>query len=135
MHLTPQADRLWNRLRNEPALAGFILVGGSALALHLGHRISEDLDFALRGLGDQPALQLPRLPLEALLRSLRSAGVSIDHRYLPATDSVDFESAGMDAEDYQLEYLMDGVKVSFFVPDAPLAAVLRPGTNAGPRLG
>jgi hypothetical protein len=27
-------------------LAGFVLIGGSALALHIHHRISEDLDFA-----------------------------------------------------------------------------------------
>lgn len=64
MRLTPDADRLWTRLRNEPALAGFVLIGGSALALHLGHRISEDLDFALRGLEDRPALQLPRIVLK-----------------------------------------------------------------------
>ncbi len=134
MRLTPDADRLWIRLRNEPALAGFVLIGGSALALHLGHRISEDLDFALRGLEDRPALQLPRIVLKSLLSDLRSAGASVEDRFLSAADVRDFEAAGMDPEDFQQEYLIDKVKVSFFVPEEPLATVLRPGNANGPRL-
>ncbi|MBQ2853771.1 MAG: nucleotidyl transferase AbiEii/AbiGii toxin family protein, partial [Bacteroidales bacterium] len=32
-------------LQKEPLLSSFNLVGGTALALHLGHRRSVDLDF------------------------------------------------------------------------------------------
>lgn len=39
--LTPEGSRVFPRLR----LLGFILGGGTGLALQLGHRISEDLDF------------------------------------------------------------------------------------------
>jgi len=40
----PQAQRrLWNELKNTPQ--EFVLYGGTALALRLGHRTSEDFDF------------------------------------------------------------------------------------------
>ena len=37
--------RLWGSLSQLPALRSFYLVGGTGLALHLGHRRSDDLDF------------------------------------------------------------------------------------------
>jgi hypothetical protein len=45
--LLPTAtEKVWDFLRTQPALAGFVLVGGSALALRIHHRRSEDLDMA-----------------------------------------------------------------------------------------
>jgi len=43
--LTPAAWQLLQRLGQEPWLREFYLGGGSAAALHLGHRVSIDLDF------------------------------------------------------------------------------------------
>jgi hypothetical protein len=43
--LTPAARQLLQRLGQEPWLREFYLAGGSAAALHLGHRVSVDLDF------------------------------------------------------------------------------------------
>jgi len=44
LEILPQAQRrLWNELRNTPK--EFVLYGGTALALRLGHRTSEDFDF------------------------------------------------------------------------------------------
>jgi hypothetical protein len=43
--LDPPARILFQQLGREPAASAFFLAGGSALALHLGHRISIDLDF------------------------------------------------------------------------------------------
>jgi hypothetical protein len=40
--------RLWASLSRIPALRSFYLAGGSGLALHLGHRQSNDLDFFSR---------------------------------------------------------------------------------------
>ena len=40
--------RLWASLSGLPALSSFYLAGGSGLALHLGHRQSNDLDFFSR---------------------------------------------------------------------------------------
>lgn len=41
--LPPETARVWQRLESEPLLAGWYLIGGSALALRIGHRQSEDL--------------------------------------------------------------------------------------------
>jgi hypothetical protein len=41
--LPPPQLRLWSELKAVPA--GFVLYGGTALALRLGHRTSEDFDF------------------------------------------------------------------------------------------
>lgn len=46
--LPPQARRLCRKLVRLPALLPFYLAGGTGLALHLGHRRSEDLDFFSR---------------------------------------------------------------------------------------
>lgn len=42
--LPPAQQRLWPQLRNVPDL-GFVLYGGTAIALRLGHRESVDFDF------------------------------------------------------------------------------------------
>ena len=46
--LPGRALRLWKSLSRLPALGSFYLAGGSGLALHLGHRQSNDLDFFSR---------------------------------------------------------------------------------------
>ena len=43
--LPASAQRIFTRLGREPLIQRFYLAGGSAAALHLGHRISADLDF------------------------------------------------------------------------------------------
>ncbi len=43
--VSPNALELLKELQELPLLENFYLVGGTALALHLGHRISVDLDF------------------------------------------------------------------------------------------
>jgi hypothetical protein len=63
--LVPRARDLLEQISGTPVASGFYLAGGSAVALHLGHRVSVDLGFftpsehyeaepllqALRGLG------------------------------------------------------------------------------------
>lgn len=36
---------VWAVLEKEPSLAGAILIGGTSLALRIGHRLTYDLDF------------------------------------------------------------------------------------------
>ncbi|MBK7852814.1 MAG: nucleotidyl transferase AbiEii/AbiGii toxin family protein [Bacteroidetes bacterium] len=43
--VSPKALELLTELQDLSLLEKFYLVGGTALALHLGHRISVDLDF------------------------------------------------------------------------------------------
>ena len=55
-------------LSHWPAMQSFYLPGGTALALHLGHRRSRDLGFFTR----QPLSTLPMLPgLDDMLGQLR----------------------------------------------------------------
>ena len=53
---------LWNLLQDIsalPELKNFCLVGGTTLALQLGHRRSDDLDFFTDGYFDIQELSLP----------------------------------------------------------------------------
>jgi len=43
--VTPECQQALKLLLNQPLLAGYYLAGGTALALHIGHRISTDLDW------------------------------------------------------------------------------------------
>lgn len=43
--LAPNTKIVLTKIANQPFLSSFYLSGGTALALHLGHRESEDLDF------------------------------------------------------------------------------------------
>lgn len=69
--LPDRTRALFARLKEEPLLAGFTLVGGSALALQIGHRLSEDLDFNFFG------GQLPTRRLSALLSALEEDGIEV----------------------------------------------------------
>lgn len=115
--LPPETERVWNYLKGQPALAGFILAGGSALALTLRHRLSEDLDFIF------PETRLPRQRLDALRRQASSDGFDFQPNDDEAA-SQDFAQSGMDLRDYQQDFLVnDKTKVSFFAPDQAQAKI------------
>lgn len=120
--LPPETERLWAFAREQSALGGFVLIGGTALAIHLGHRVSEDLDFAWV----EP--RLPRTRLEAFRRVAAEAGFLLQPHDDPAALD-EFSIAGMELHDYQQDYLVNAkVKLSFFTADEPLSRVL--GTPA-----
>ncbi len=120
--LPPETERLWKRLESEPLLAGWYLIGGTALALRIGHRQSEDLDFAWPGGGKLPA---PRLA--ALTAMLETEGWTFV-RDDDANAYDEFLIAGMSLYDYQQNFIAsDGgsaVKLTFFSPEGPLANLL-----------
>jgi hypothetical protein len=70
--LPPATEKVWNFLQEQPALAGFVLVGGSALALTIRHRVSEDLDLVF------PDIRLPRQRLNALFRGSNANQLEIE---------------------------------------------------------
>lgn len=126
--LPPATERVWEFLKDRPELAGFVLVGGSALSLRIGHRISEDLDLAWLN------HQLPRHRLEALVANARQAGLEFANNDDEAAVA-EFVHGGLELRDYQQDFLVNGnVKVSFFVPDQAQLRVLRPGLPAGVRV-
>lgn len=107
--LPPDTARLWERLRGEALLRGFVLVGGTALAMRIGHRRSEDLDFAFVA-----GQTLPRLALEQLRARLSAEGWIL----APMADPVavqDAIDAGLDLEDRQQDYSVQGAARLSFV--------------------
>ena len=128
MQLREDTAHVWAFLKEHPALTGFVLVGGTALTLHIGHRLSEDLDFSFG------ALRLPRPRIEALRRAGREQGISFVANDAPSAVE-DFVIAGMDLNDYQQNYLVaDTVKVTFFCPDIEGQVHIAPGAENGPRV-
>jgi hypothetical protein len=126
--LPPDTDGLWTFLKDQPALEAFILVGGTALALQISHRRSEDLDFAY------PRSRLPGSRLEALRLVASQSGFD----FTPDDDESavhEFANSTLELHDYQQDFLVNGkVKVSFFVPDAPMLKVLGRQSVPKPRV-
>ena len=126
--LPPDTKKVWDYLKDQPALSGFVLIGGSALALQIHHRISEDLDLAY------PELVLPRARLDVLLRLAEASGFQFQ-RLDNESALLEFLNAGMELHDYQQNFLVNAaVKVSFFTPDAPLCRLLSKTAEAGVRV-
>ena len=126
--LPAATERVWDFLKEQRSLAGFVLIGGSGLALRIRHRASEDLDFAF------PKLKLPRTRLEALLRQAAEAGHDFQHDDDEAA-LIEFTQGGGDLHDYQQDFVVNGsVKVSFFAPDAGQARVLQGPAEQTPRI-
>ena len=121
--LPAATEKVWNYLKDQPALAGFVLGGGSALALLIRHRLSEDLDFIY------PQVRLPAQRLDALRQEAAAAGFD----FVPNDDEAalqDFAASGMELHHYQQDFVVNGsVKVSFFAPDEPLRKILSPASD------
>ena len=114
--LKEPTQAVWQALSHRPELDGFILIGGTALALHLHHRVSEDLDFAW------PHPRLPRLVLKRLTSgddSLRFTSNQDPWEQREADD------AGFELEDFSQDYLVnEQVRVTFFCPELPEQRIL-----------
>lgn len=118
--LKPETEIVWNFLKNEAVLRDFVLIGGTALALRIQHRVSEDLDLCCFD------TQLPRKSLEIVLKLGEKKGFLFETIDDPSA-SDEFELAGMDLRDFQQDFLVNNlVKVSFFTADDPLKRVLNP---------
>jgi hypothetical protein len=106
----PEAtERLLYAADALPSARGLVLAGGTALALRLHHRISGDLDFVF---GTE---RLPQKRVKLLLDALKTS-----RRVEPMANVAaeqDFLDSGLDLADYQQDYNVDGVKLTFFVAE------------------
>lgn len=84
------------------------LMGGTALALLIGHRLSEDLDFFYF------EKELPKQEIRSLLNALKKDGFSVSNIMDPSRIS-QARINGIYLDEYIQEYAIDGVKVSFSV--------------------
>lgn len=108
--LHPQTQRVFSSLASNELSEGFLLIGGTALALHIAHRQSNDLDFLFH---DERG-KLPTAQIDLLVRDLQAKG----HKVLLVTDSAQTSSfrinTGERLSDYARDYAIDNVKVTFF---------------------
>jgi hypothetical protein len=138
LEFMPEAtQKNFARLKDDPRLAGFTLVGGTALALQIGHRISEDLDFNVFG------QKLPIKAIDGLLDDLAAGGAEIES-LITSEQKLGFKiNTSENLDHYIQDYLIDGAKVTFhsrnegdrpkaqidFLKSAPKVAVSEKGFN------
>src|SRR5215469_1080717 len=126
--LPPATEARFRLLTGISSLERYTLVGGTALALHLGHRLSLDLDFA------QERPPLDRRAISDVIRRLGEARIPVA-RYPHDIARQGFEDGGLDLDDYHQDYDAGGVKLSFFVPEYPRsqteAVIGKPGSVPG----
>lgn len=108
LEFMPEAtQKNFARLKDDPRLAGFTLVGGTALALQIGHRISEDLDFNIFG------QKLTIKAIDGLLDELAAGGATIES-LITSEQKLGFKiNTSENLDHYIQEYLIDGAKVTF----------------------
>ncbi len=107
--LRPEARALFEVLCKAPDIKGFTLIGGTALALQLGHRISLDFDFTLFG------NTLPGSTIDNLISQLKQKGHRAQMITNPALISQFKINHGLNLLDHARDYVIDGVKVTFFM--------------------
>ena len=136
LEFMPEAtQKNFARLKDDPRLAGFTLVGGTALALQIGHRTSEDLDFNIFG------QKLPFKVIDGLLDELAAGGAAIES-LITSEQKLGFKiNTSENLDHYIQDYLIDGAKVTFhsrnegdrpkaqidFLKSAPKVAVSKGG--------
>jgi hypothetical protein len=117
--LPAETAKIWDFLKIQIGMNGFVLLGGSAPALRINYRFSENLVVAFAG------LSLPLARLNALVRSFEAGRFAI----IPTDDPAalfEFKAAGANLREYQQDFLVNGkVKLSLFAADSSLTRVLR----------
>ena len=98
--LTSKVEAIIADVAGLECVRPYILCGGTALAIQLGHRKSEDLDFMMwrRSPREKPEVDWP-----AISDELKSTIGAVER----------FDLLGFD----QVEFLVKGVKISFYVSD------------------
>jgi hypothetical protein len=105
--LAPRTQEVFRLLATDSRLKSFTLVGGTALALQINHRQSEDLDFWLAD------AELNKLLLNDLVNSLRAGGHTVQ-LITPAANITRAKINGIDLLRYAQDYVIDSVKITFF---------------------
>lgn len=107
--LRPEADTLFEVLSRAPEMKGLTLIGGTALALQLNHRVSLDFDFAQFG------GVLPAQAIDALISRLKQDGHQAQMITHPSQIAQFKINHGLNLLDRVRDYVIDEVKVTFFI--------------------
>ncbi|MGC8555152.1 MAG: nucleotidyl transferase AbiEii/AbiGii toxin family protein [Candidatus Acidulodesulfobacterium sp.] len=103
-----KAINLLNEIKDYPVFKDYTLIGGTALAVYLNHRESEDLDFITQN------EKLNKVGINFFINSLEKRSFNIKKIYDEA-GYIDFAEGGENIDDYQQIYEINGVNISFFV--------------------
>ena len=114
--LPTETGQVFKLLANVAELSRFVLVGGTAMALHCQHRLSEDLDFWL------PEGRLREREIRPVIEALRQASYEVVFTYPSAGEISAFKIQrglfeGISLEERMREYSANGVKIQFFAPE------------------
>lgn len=112
MHLNalPEStQRVLSRLKGVGEIRDHLLIGGTAMALQVHHRVSEDLDFVQFG------SKLDRPLINRILTHIRGPEKPELVTSLVARQT--FDNDGEDIDDVHQDWMVDGTKVTFFCPD------------------
>jgi len=108
--LPPATERVFRVLAAQPTLRDFVLIGGTAIALQMRHRLSEDLDFWL------PHGRLSDRAIKPALDAAERSGLPVRFA-TPHHQVTNFRiMTGERLEVYARDYSVGGVKVQFFAP-------------------
>lgn len=105
--LPPGTLNVFEHLRTQALLGDFTLIGGSALALQIGHRLSQDLDFYFDG------DTLPQRALRGVLAGARAKSFTTQDMLSPAMVQQTRIDHAVDLHDWVQDWSIGGVKVSF----------------------
>lgn len=102
----PEAtQRNFSRLKDDPRMSGFTLVGGTALAIQIGHRVSEDLDFNVFG------SRLPVRAIDGILDDLAAGGATIQSLITPEQKTTFRINSAESLDHYLQDYLIDDYEI------------------------
>ncbi len=101
---------VYELMARQRALENFVLIGGTAMALQMGHRLSEDLDFWL------PAERISPYAIDRMMNELKAQGHTVVFATPPAAIAAFRINAGEDLRWYAQDWAIDGVKVQLFCP-------------------
>jgi Nucleotidyl transferase AbiEii toxin, Type IV TA system len=102
-----RTQTVFTALSKHSMMSGLILIGGTALSIQLGHRLSEDLDFWL------PGDYLDKHRIDRLLSDLAAQGLS-NKLVTPAWKITQAKINGQDLLAQSRDHVIGGVKVTFF---------------------
>ena len=92
--LAPHTEKVFERISRLECIKDYVLMGGTALALQLNHRLSEDLDFCRWHKEKNEKLHVDWRCIQDELQAVGDTRISL-------------------LDDNQCDYIVDGVKITF----------------------
>jgi len=106
-YLPKNTKAVFDYFCEEQLLQNFTLIGGTAMSLQVGHRLSEDLDFWL------PSKELNKAEISSIIRNAQNQGFNAELA-MSGDKLIAAKINGIDVLLYSQDYKINEVKVTFF---------------------